>query len=214
MAVTLRMSLTSTAVSAMIGIPIGLFLGKTDFKGKSALVSVIHTFMSLPPVVAGLVVFLLLSNSGPLGRARLLFSVPAMVIAQIILIGPIITGLSLSAAGVRAPMIAATAGGMGFSARKELFLLLHECRVPLVSVVLTGFGRALAEVGAVSLVGGNIQYKTRVLTTAIMLETNKGNFEFALALGLVLLSLAFVVNILARRVEKVAEYKRSGSGGR
>jgi tungstate transport system permease protein len=153
--------------------------------------------MGLPPVVAGLVVFMLLSRSGPFGSLKLLFSVTAMVIAQVILITPIITGLSASVSSARAGRLKETATGLGIGRFRQVLLLLSECRVQLISVALTGFGRAISEVGAVQLVGGNIQYKTRVMTTAIMLETNKGNFEFAVALGIILLLLAFIFNSVA-----------------
>jgi tungstate transport system permease protein len=195
--VTLRMSLTSTAISCIIGIPLGVLLGSGSFRGKAMLMRILYTLMGLPPVVAGLVVFLLLSHSGPLGSLKLLFSVEAMVIAQCILIIPIVTGLCASVIGINAPRLLETASGMRLPRRTKTKLMLIENRIPLVSVVLTGFGRAISEVGAVNLVGGNIQYKTRVMTTAIMLETNKGNFEFAIALGVILILLAFIINFAA-----------------
>jgi tungstate transport system permease protein len=195
--VTLRMSLTSTAISCIIGIPLGVFLGSGSFRGKSFVMRILYTLMGLPPVVAGLFVFLMLSHSGPLGSFKLLFSVEAMVIAQCILIIPIVTGLCASVIGINAPGLLETANGLRLPRRTKTKLLLLENRVPLVSVALTGFGRAISEVGAVNLVGGNIQYKTRVMTTAIMLETNKGNFEFAIALGFILITIAFIINFAA-----------------
>lgn len=195
--VTLTMSFFSTVISAAIGLPLGVLLGSRDFRGKGALKRVLSTLMSLPPVVAGLLVFFLLSRSGPLGSLKLLYTVPAMVIAQVLLISPIIAGLSASMVSGISPRIRETARGMGLSRARELFCLVYECRAQLLSVVLTGFGRSLAEVGAVSIVGGNVQYKTRVMTTAIMLETNKGNFEFAVALGIVLLLISFIINSAA-----------------
>lgn len=195
--VTLRMSLTSTFLSCLVGIPLGILIGSNSFCGKALLVRVLHTLMGLPPVVAGLLVFLLLSRSGPLGTFGLLFSVGAMVIAQCILIIPIVTGLSASVISIKAPILSETAKGLNLSRLKQTKLLLIENKVPLISVILTGFGRSISEVGAVNLVGGNIQWKTRVMTTAIMLETNKGNFEFAIALGFILISLAFIVSFAA-----------------
>lgn len=200
--VTLRMSLTSTAISCIIGIPLGVFLGSGSFKGKAMLMRILYTLMGLPPVVAGLFVFMMLSRSGPFGSFKLLFSVEAMVIAQCILIVPIVTGLCASVIAIKAPSLLETADGLRLPRRTKIKLLLIENRIPLVSVALTGFGRAISEVGAVNLVGGNIQFKTRVMTTAIMLETNKGNFEFAIALGVLLILIAFIINFAASFLKK------------
>lgn len=197
LSLTLVMTVLSTGIAAMLGIPAGVFLASVGFPGKKLLRRVIQTFMSLPPVVAGLFVFLLLSRSGPLGSLGLLFSLPAMVLAQVVLIFPIITSLTLSAVEVKRPQMIETMLGLSLSRRQEYGLLLWECRLPLVVVILTGFGRAVSEVGAVMMVGGNIAGKTRVMTTAIMLETSKGNFTGAIQLGLILLALSFGVNIFA-----------------
>ena len=194
---TIVMTVLSTGIAALLGIPAGVLLASVRFPGKKLLRRVIQTFMSLPPVVAGLFVFLLLSRSGPLGSLSLLFSLPAMVLAQVILIFPIITSLTLSAVEVKRPQMIETMEGLSLSRRQEYGLLLWECRLPLVVVILTGFGRAVSEVGAVMMVGGNIADKTRVMTTAIMLETSKGNFTGAIQLGLILLVLSFGVNIFA-----------------
>ena len=194
---TIFMTVLSTGIAALLGIPAGVLLASVRFPGKKLLRRVIQTFMSLPPVVAGLFVFLLLSRSGPLGRLELLFSLPAMVLAQVILIFPIITSLTLSAVEVKRPQMIETIQGLSLSRRQEYGLLLWECRLPLVVVILTGFGRAVSEVGAVMMVGGNIAGKTRVMTTAIILETGKGNFTGAIQLGLILLVLSFGVNIFA-----------------
>ncbi|MBE5781245.1 MAG: ABC transporter permease subunit [Clostridiales bacterium] len=200
--VTLRMSLTSTTVAVCIGVPLGVLLGTSNFKGRKLILKIIHTLMGLPPVVAGLVVFLLLSRSGPLGALRLLFSVTAMVIAQVVLITPIVMGLTSSIVSAKAPQIMETTAGIGLSRRRTLWLILKECRPQLISVVLTGFGRAISEVGAVQLVGGNVQFKTRVMTTTIMLETNKGNFGLAVALGILLLIIAFGINAIAAKLQE------------
>ncbi len=202
-AVTLQMSLTSTAISALIGIPLGIMLGSYQFRGKSVVMRIVNTLMAMPPVVAGLLVFMLLSRQGPLGTFGLLFSVPAMVMAQTILITPIIAGLTANLVGTKRPQMLETTYGIALSRRQELLLMLNECKLQLVFFFLTGFGRAIAEVGAVQLVGGNVQFKTRVMTTAIMLETNKGNFEFAVALGIILLIIAFAVNSIAYRLQGV-----------
>ncbi len=206
--VTLQMSFFSTFVSSLIGIPCGLMLGSSKFRGKGILLRITGTFMGLPPVVAGLIVFMFLSRSGPLGSLRLLYTVTAMVIAQVLLITPIIAGLSAAVVSTPAPRIRETTAGLGFSPFKQKLYMLYECKGALLSVALSGFGRAIAEVGAVQIVGGNIQYKTRVMTTAIMLETNMGNFSFAVALGIVLLVIAFFVNIIARKLEEGFQSKR------
>ena len=191
---TLVMSIFSTVISAAIGIPLGTWLGLTEFKGKKTWLKVNSTLMGLPPVLVGLLVFLLLSHSGPLGRLNLLFSLPAMVIAQIILISPIITGMTANLIFLNAGAINETCLGLGIPSGKKLRLVLNDFKRDYLLNILAGFGRSVAEVGAVQMVGGNIQYKTRVITTAIMMQTNMGQFEQALALGLVLLIIAFVVN--------------------
>ncbi len=200
--VTLEMSFFSTSISVLLGMPLGVLLGSRNFPGKRYIMRVTQTLMGLPPVVAGLIVFMLLSRKGPLGAFHLLFSVQAMVIAQVILILPIVAGLTAALVSVRAPQIQETTRGIGLSRGKEAVLLLYESKTQLISVVMTGFGRAIAEVGAVQLVGGNIQYKTRVMTTAIMLETNKGNFELAVALGILLLLLSLIVNSFAQKLQE------------
>ncbi len=200
--VTLVMSFFSTVISALIGIPSGVLLGRRNFRGKGIIMRIIHTLMSLPPVVAGLVVFMLFRSIGPFGSLHLMFSVEIMVIAQVLLISPVICGLSCSAAEEKSELLFETASGIGLSKFRQTLLLMKECSVQFVSVVLLGFGRSLAEVGAVSMVGGNIQHKTRVMTTAIMLETNKGDFVKALALGIILLLISFLVNIIAYTVKE------------
>ena len=199
--VTLQMSFTSTTIAVCSGIPLGAFLGISDFKGKRFVMRIVHTLMGLPPVVAGLIVFFLLSRSGPLGQYKLLYSVTAMVTAQVMLIFPVAAGLSASIVSMRAPLVRETAQGIGLSPWTQLAYMLYECRNQLFSVVFTGFGRAISEVGAAQLVGGNIQYKTRVMTTAIVLETNKGNFDKAVALGIVLLIIAFIITSAAQLLQ-------------
>lgn len=195
--VTLRMSFFSTTLSCLIGIPLGVLLGKGSFKGKRTFKKLTGTLMGLPPVVAGLIVYMLFTKYGPFGSLGLLFTVDVMVIAQCMLIIPVVINLTESIISVKGKSLTETAKGLNFSKTKTALLLVSENKQSLLSVVLTAFGRSIAEVGAVSLVGGNIQWKTRVMTTAIMLETNKGNFSFALALGVVLLIISLIVNILA-----------------
>ena len=203
--VTMRMSFCSTLISCLIGLPLGALLGSKQFKGKSFIKKIIHTLMGLPPVVAGLLVYALFTHYGPFGSLNLLFTVDIMVIAQVILITPIVIGLSSSFIEGSSAGVIETAGGLGFSKPKTALLCISEGRSSLFSVVLSAFGRSIAEVGAVSIVGGNIQWKTRVMTTAIMLETNKGNFSFALALGIILLLIAFIVNALASFIVKQSD---------
>lgn len=199
---TLLMSFFSTGISALIGLPLGTALGLGDFRGKGVIMKLTNTLMGLPPVVAGLVVFMLFRSIGPFGSFHLLFTVRVMVIAQVVLITPIMTGLSASAAGDKAKRLTETAAGLGIGKGKQLLLLLKECAGQFVSILLVGFGRSIAEVGAVSLVGGNIQYKTRVMTTAILLEANKGSFEKALAIGIILMLLSLAVNIPAHALQE------------
>ena len=195
--VTMRMSFFSTTLSCLVGLPFGALIGTRSFRGKAFLKKLIHTLMGLPPVVAGLLVYALFTHYGPFGSLHLLFTVRVMVVAQCLLIIPVVTGLTASFMEQSTRAVIETAKGMGLSRRRVLFLCLSEGRTSLLSVVLNAFGRSIAEVGAVSIMGGNIQWKTRVMTTAIMLETNKGNFSFALALGVVLLLIAFAVNVAA-----------------
>lgn len=200
--VTLQMSFTSTIISCAVGIPLGVLIGIRQFRGKGFLLRVIHTLMGLPPVVAGLFVFFLLSRSGPLGEYKLLYSVTAMVVAQVMLITPIAMGQSHTIVSARAPLMRETAIGIALSKPRQLLYTLYECRRQLFAVLFLGFGRAISEVGAAQLVGGNVQYKTRVMTTAIVLETNKGNFGLAVALGIILLIIAFIITSVAQWLQE------------
>ena len=203
--VTLRMSFFSTTISCLIGMPLGVLMTSTSFRGKRTVKKIINTLMGLPPVVAGLIVYLLFTKYGIFGSLGLLFTVEVMVIAQCLLITPVVISLTSGVCSVNSKSLLETAKGLSFGKVKTMRLFLSQNRTALISVVLTAFGRSIAEVGAVSLVGGNIQWKTRVMTTAIMLETNKGNFELALALGIVLLIISFGVNILASLLSKEDE---------
>lgn len=196
------MSLFSTGFSTLIGLPLGVAIGKSSFRGKGAVIRITDTLMGLPPVVAGLIVFMLFRSIGPFGQLRMLFTVRVMVVAQVLLITPVVTGLAASAAEDKAKNLSETAAGIGIPRFRQTQLLMKECSSQFVSVILLAFGRSIAEVGAVSLVGGNIQNKTRVMTTAIMLETNKGNFDVAIALGIILLLLSLAVNIIAHIVQR------------
>ncbi len=200
--VTLRMSFFSTGISCIIGMPLGVLIGKNDFKGKRTIKKLTGTLMGLPPVVAGLIVYMLFTKYGIFGSLGWLYSVQVMVVAQCMLITPVVINLTQAIVSGTGKAVIETAKGLNFSNAKTLFLLLCENRYTLLSVVLNAFGRSIAEVGAVSLVGGNIQWKTRVMTTAIVLETNKGNFSFALALGIVLLVISFIVNVISDMLVK------------
>ena len=200
--ITLQMSFFSTSISSLLGIPLGVMIGASEFRSKRWVQRIMNTLMGLPPVVAGLVVYLILSRSGPLGSLKLLYTVTAMVIAQVVLITPIITGLTSTIVSIRAPLIQETAAGIGLSRSKRILYTIYECRLQFISIVLAGFGRSIAEVGAVQIVGGNIQFKTRVMTTAIMMQTNMGQFEFAIALGIVLLIISFIINAVVQRFQE------------
>lgn len=201
-ATTLKMSLFSTLISCLLGIPLGALLESRAFRGKALIKRIIHTLIGLPPVVAGLLVYMMFTHYGPFGKLGILFTVKVMVVAQVVLITPLVISLTSSIVSGNSKQIKETAMGLNLSKAKILSLYVSENKNAIVSVVLTAFGRAIAEVGAVSLVGGNIQFKTRVMTTAILLETNKGNFSFALALGIILLIIAFVVNSVASLAER------------
>lgn len=199
---SLIVSIASVVLAGFLSIPTGVAIGSAQFKGKKMLVRIINTLMGLPPVLVGLIVYMLLSNKGALGSLQLLFTPYAMVIAQVIIIFPIITGLTITAIAHIKQSVWDTCTGLGLSKTKTILLLINECQHPIVSAFLAGYGRAVSEVGAVMIVGGNIQYHTRVMTTAIVLETGKGNYEKALAIGLVLLILAFFVNWLLHRLSE------------
>lgn len=188
------MALASSVIALVAGAPLGVLLGSYSGRGKRALVVVNRTLMGLPPVVVGLVCYMLFSGVGPLRHLRLLYTVTGMVIAQIILLVPLIAGSLESHVSTVAPDIRETAYGMGLGRGRTLLLLINESQYQLVSAYLLGLGRAFAEVGAVSMVGGAIAYKTNVMTTAIMNYTNMGDFTTALALGIILLATSLLLN--------------------
>lgn len=193
--VTLRMSLTSSIVALLLGVPFGVFLAMSRFPGKNILVVINRTLMGLPPVVCGLLCYMLFSGVGPLRHLKLLFTVEAMIVAQVILITPIITGsVETFLSGLTDPL-RETAKGLGLGRVKTFLLTMNECKYQISSTYLLGFARAIAEVGAVSMVGGAIAHKTNVMTTAIMMNTNMGNFTLGVALGIILLLMSLVLNI-------------------
>jgi tungstate transport system permease protein len=191
---TLRVTGTALLVSALLGLPLGTWLGLADFRGRRAVTALIHTGMGLPPVVVGLAVYLLLSRSGSLGPLGWLFTPQAMILAQTVIALPLVTGITLSAVAAVPPDVLLQVRALGASPWQARWAVLREARPGVAVALAAAFGRIVAEVGAALMVGGNIQGHTRVLTTAIVLETGKGEFALALALAGWLLALALAVN--------------------
>jgi tungstate transport system permease protein len=191
---SLQISGLATALSLLIGLPLGTLLALGKFPGRSLLLSLINTGMGLPPVVVGLFVAMLLWRSGPLGDLRLIYSPAAIVIAQVVIAFPVVTGLTAAALQALDPRLQLQLRGLGASTLQMVWMLWREARLPLLAALMAGFGSVISEVGASMMVGGNIRYQTRVLTTAIVLETSKGEFDVALGLGLLLLMITFLVN--------------------
>lgn len=196
LSVTAKMSLQSSVIALLLGLPIGIWLGACRFPGRNVLLIANRTLMGMPPVVCGLVFYMLFSGVGPFRHMKLLFSVEIMVMAQIVLITPIVVGnMETYVSGV-APAVRETARGLGLGGFKTFLLLCNECVYPIISAYLLAFARSIAEVGAVSMVGGAIAWKTNVMTTAIMQHTNRGNFTLGVALGIILLTVSLLVNIV------------------
>ena len=193
---SLRVTLSAVAIACLIGFPLGALAGAFQFPGRGALSVVLNALMGLPPVVVGLMVYLMLSASGPLGPLALLYTPTAMIIAQTIIVTPIVAALTRQVVEDLHREYEEQFSSLGLGPGARISALLWDARFSLLTVALAGFGRAVAEVGAVIIVGGNIDHVTRVMTTAIALETSKGNLELALALGIVLLALAVAVNAL------------------
>lgn len=191
---SLKVSLTAVFASCLIGLPLGAVLAISSFRGRGIVLVLLNALMGLPPVVVGLIVYLFLSNAGPLGWLRLLYSPAAMIIAQAVLITPIIAALSRQVIEELHDEYAEQFRSLCVSVPSAVAALLWDGRYSLVTVALAGFGRAVAEVGAVMIVGGNIDHLTRVMTTAIALETSKGDLALALGLGMVLMVMALVIN--------------------
>ena len=206
LSVTARMSLASSILALLIGLPRGILLGSCKFKGRGVLLVVNRTLMGLPPVVCGLIFYMLFSGVGPFRQYKLLFTVDIMVMAQVVLITPIVVSSLESYISGIAPVIRETAKGLGLGNLKTFQLLTNECIYQVFSAYLLAFSRAIAEVGAVSMVGGAIAWKTNVMTTAIMQYTNRGNFSLGIALGIILLTVSFIVNVtislLQRRLSR------------
>ncbi len=203
---SLRVSGVALVISTIFGIPLGALLGLARFRGRRLSVALVYTGMAFPPVVVGLFVYLLLSRSGVLGGLGLpwlpkLFTPEAMILAQVIIAFPLIAGFTMAAVQGVDPALRVQVQALGASRWQTTWAILEEARVGVIAAVVAGFGGIISEVGAVMLVGGNIEGQTRVLTTAIVLETNKGNFGLALALGVILLSMAFATNFIILRLQ-------------
>lgn len=198
---SLRVSLSALVISTVIGLPLAALLGLKKFPLKGFLVSLLNTFMGLPPVVVGLFVYLLLSRSGPLGFMGLLYTPSAMIAAQTVLAFPIVASLCHSAIVNVDPVIRQAAMTLGATPFQTSVTIMKEARYGIMSGVIAGLGRVMAEVGAILIVGGNIAGYTRVMTTTIALETDKGNFELALALGIILLAISLLINLALHSVQ-------------
>ena len=202
LSVTARMSLQSSLIALLLGVPLGIWLGACRFPGRGALVVVNRTLMGMPPVVCGLLFYMLFSGVGPLRHMKLLFTVKIMVLAQVALITPIVIGTMETYVSGIAPNLRETAKGLGLGRAKTFGLLCNECLYSILSAYLLAFARSIAEVGAVSMVGGAISWKTNVMTTAIMQYTNRGNFSLGIALGMILLAVSLLVNIVISGLQR------------
>jgi len=191
---SLRISITATVLSLLIGVPAGTALALTRFRGRAFVVSLITTGMGLPPVVVGLFVTIVLWRNGLLGALELLYTPSAMVLAQFIIAAPIVTGLALAAVQQIPDAFRLQLLALGASRTQMTWMLVKEARLPMLAALMAGFGGVISEVGASMMVGGNIKGSTRVLTTATVLETGKGNFDIAIALSVILLVITFLVN--------------------
>jgi tungstate transport system permease protein len=193
---SLRVSGMATLVSLLLGVPLGMVLGQSRFPGRRLALGVINTGMGLPPVAVGLFVSLFLWRSGPLGFLDLIYTPAAIILAQCIIALPVVTGLTAAAIQQLDPRLRLQLLGLGASRLQALRFLLREARFSIIAAIMAGFGAVISEVGASMMVGGNILHYTRVLTTATVLETSKGNFDIAIALSVVLVGLTFVVSML------------------
>lgn len=193
---SLFVSFSSVILSTCLGMPVGILLGTHSFRGKGVLLRIIYTFMSLPPVIAGLTVFLILMRRGPLGHLQLNYTPTAMIIAQICLVTPIIIGLTYNLVREKAPVVNRLGITLGAGRLEIMALMIREMRIGLTAAVVSGFGRAISEVGAVMIVGGNIKGKTRVMTTYITELKSMGDYSRAIAIGIVLLIIAFAINAI------------------
>ena len=203
---SLQVSGSALVISTLIGIPLGVVMGLNRFIGRKFVIAILYTGMGFPPVVIGLFVYLLLSRSGPVGSLHLdwipaLFTPAAMVVAQVIISFPLVAGFTMAAVMGVDPQLRLQVRALGATGRQVAWAVLSEAKVGVIVSVIAGFGSIISEVGAVMLVGGNIEHKTRVLTTAIVLETRKGNFDLAVSLGVFLLAMSFLTNLAVLRLQ-------------
>lgn len=199
---TILVSGSATVISLFIGISVGALLAFNQFPGRNLAFALVNTGMGLPPVVVGLVVAIFLWRSGPLGQLNLIYTTAAMVAAQTIIAAPIVTGFSAAALRSLNPKLRTQIYALGASRLQMLRLVLRETRLPLLAAVMAGFGAAISEIGASLMVGGNLTGETRVLTTAVVLETSRGDFAPAIALSIILLALIFIVNLILTAVQQ------------
>jgi tungstate transport system permease protein len=199
---SLKISCSATFASLLIGIPAGVFLALADFPGRRLVISLVNTGMGLPPVVVGLFVTLFLWRNGPLGFLEILYTPAAMVLAQAVIATPIVTGITVASIQNLPANLKLQIQALGATRVQTVCILVREARLPLLAAVMAGFGGVISEVGASIMVGGNIKGQTRVLTTATVMETGKGNFDVAIALSLILLVLAFSVNYLLTVIQQ------------
>jgi tungstate transport system permease protein len=207
-AMTLRVTGSALLLATLLGLPLGLALGlRRNLPGRGCVLPMIYTGMGVPPVLAGLVVYLLLSNQGPLGDWRWLFTPAAMITAQTLIALPLVVGLTIASVQAVDPLTHLQVRALGATRRQLAWTILLEARVGVLAAIVAAFGRIVAEVGAVMLVGGNIEGQTRVLTTAIVLETRRGNFALAVALGIILMTIAFALNFTLYHMERRARQR-------
>ncbi len=199
---SLRISLTATVIAFALGLPVGALLAFGRFPGRRAALAVVNTGMGVPPIVAGLIITVLLWRSGPLGGLGLLYTPTAMVIAQTVIALPLVAGLSSASLQHVDPEFRVQMQALGAGRVRSLWVVAQEARLPLLAAGMAGFGAVISEVGAALMVGGNIAGQTRVLTTAAVLEASKGAFALALALGIILLAIAFAVNVVLTTVQQ------------
>jgi tungstate transport system permease protein len=199
---SLRLSGLATLVSLVLGVPMGVVLALTHFRGRRLVLGIVNAGMGLPPVTVGLLVSLLLWRSGPLGALELMYTPSAIVMAQCIIALPVVTGLTAAAVQQLDPRLRLQLLGLGASRMQALGLLLREARLSVLAAIMAGFGAVISEVGASMMVGGNILHSTRVLTTATVLETGKGNFDIAIALSVLLLGLTFLVTMTLTAIQQ------------
>lgn len=199
---SLAISATSSTIAALVCLPLATVIHFNKFRGKRTLINIVQTMFSLPTVAVGLFVFVLFSSAGPLGGLDILFTPPVMVIGQVVLISPIMLGLTISALSGVDKSIADTAVSLGASRLQMAAVTIREARFAVLAALIMGFGRAISEVGLSLMVGGNIRGFTRTITTAISLETSKGDLELALALGIILIVIALIINIVLNRIQQ------------